>query len=63
MLQDGVVQVLTRTWKGNLHGKEYHQKVENHLQRKYTQMEKQRPTIGALITHNGPFIHQQNVRD
>ena len=61
MLQDGVDQALIKTWKENMHGKEYHQEVGNHLQRNYIQMEKQRPTIGALITHNGQSTHQQNV--
>ena len=63
MLQNGVDQELIKIWKENMHGKEHHQKKENHLQREYIQMGKQRPTIGVHITHNGQSTHQQNVRD
>jgi len=37
--------------------------VGNHQQRGYTQMESKRPIIGARITINGPFMHQQIAKD
>jgi hypothetical protein len=64
-LQDGVAQMqtLNKTWTRNMHGRECHQRVENHQQRECTQMERTRSTIGAHIIINGPSIPQQNARD
>ncbi len=55
-LQEYVTANSTR-WSGSNTAQDNHKKVGNHPQRKYIQMENQRPTIGAHITH------QQNVRD
>jgi hypothetical protein len=44
-------------------GRECHQRVENHQQKQYIQMENTRSTIDAHTTINGQFMHQQIAKD